>query len=127
MPLLIRPVDSLDACIYAEIRTRIPETISWDYNFEPAATTPLTFTVEVLYFSLQLPDYSRAEPASTGISTSLKFLQATTSNLPSTSSVVKDNRGSKLTIGRGGILKVQDLVSIARLPASHPHIESVGY
>ncbi|GKV39544.1 hypothetical protein SLEP1_g47302 [Rubroshorea leprosula] len=83
MPLLIKPVDSLDACIYVEIRTRIPETISWDYNFEPAGTT-LTFTVEVLYFSLQLPDYCRAEPASTGISTSLKFLQETTSNLPST-------------------------------------------
>lgn len=32
-----------------------------------------------------------------------------------------------MTIGRGGILKVQELVSIARPPASHPHIESVGY
>lgn len=44
-----RSVDSLDACIYAEIRTRIPDTISWDYNFEPAGTTPLTFTVKVFW------------------------------------------------------------------------------
>lgn len=42
-----RSVDSPNACIYAEIRTRIPETISWDYNFEPAGSTPLTFTVKV--------------------------------------------------------------------------------
>ncbi|KAK6119496.1 hypothetical protein DH2020_046759 [Rehmannia glutinosa] len=41
MQLLLRSVDSPDACIYAEIRTRIPETISWDYNFEPAGSTPL--------------------------------------------------------------------------------------
>lgn len=52
-----------------------------------------------------------------------KFLQATTSNIPS--SVVKDNRGSKVTVGRGGILKVQHLVSVAR--QSHPHIVSAGY
>ena len=52
-----------------------------------------------------------------------KFLQATTSNIPS--SVVKDNRGSKVTVGRGGILKVQHLVSVAR--QSHPHIDSADY
>ncbi|KAF2306266.1 hypothetical protein GH714_016144 [Hevea brasiliensis] len=46
MQLLLKSVDSLDACIYAEIRTRIPDTISWDYNFEPAGTTPLSFTVK---------------------------------------------------------------------------------
>lgn len=45
----VRSVDSLDAGIYAEIRTRIPDTISWDYNFEPAGNTPITFTVKVLY------------------------------------------------------------------------------
>lgn len=43
-----RSVDSMDACIYAEVRTRIPDTISWDYNFEPAESTPLSFTVKVL-------------------------------------------------------------------------------
>lgn len=42
-----RSVDSPDACIYAEIRTRIPDTISWDYNFEPAGSVPVTFTVRV--------------------------------------------------------------------------------
>lgn len=52
-----------------------------------------------------------------------KFLRATTSNIPS--SVVKDNRGSKVTVGRGGILKVQHLVSVAR--QSHSHIDSAGY
>lgn len=45
---IVRSVDSLDAGIYAEIRTRIPDTISWDYNFEPAGSTPITFTVKVL-------------------------------------------------------------------------------
>ncbi|PKI45735.1 hypothetical protein CRG98_033868 [Punica granatum] len=44
MQLLLKSIDSLDACIYAEIRTRIPETISWDYDFEPAGSTPLSFT-----------------------------------------------------------------------------------
>lgn len=43
------------------------------------------------------------------------------------SSVIKDNRGSKLTIGRGGMLKVQHLVSVARPSVSHPHIDSAGY
>jgi len=54
-----------------------------------------------------------------------KFLRATTSNMPS--SVTKDNRGSKLTIGRGGMLKVQHLVSVARPSTSHQHIDSAGY
>jgi cell cycle checkpoint protein len=43
------------------------------------------------------------------------------------SSVTKDNRGSKLTIGRGGMLKVQHLVSVARPSTSHQHIDSAGY
>ncbi|TXG54269.1 hypothetical protein EZV62_019525 [Acer yangbiense] len=46
MQLLLKSVDSLDACIYAEVKTRIPDSISWDYNFEPAGSTPLTFTVK---------------------------------------------------------------------------------
>ena len=40
-------MDSQDACLYAEIRTRIPDTISWDYNFEHERNTPVTFTVKV--------------------------------------------------------------------------------
>lgn len=54
-----------------------------------------------------------------------KFLRATTSNIPS--SVTKDNRGSKLTIGRGGLLKVQHLVSVAKPSTTHPNIDSDGY
>lgn len=45
----VRSVDSSGACTYAEIRTRIPDTISWDYNFEPAGSTPLSFTVKVKF------------------------------------------------------------------------------
>lgn len=54
-----------------------------------------------------------------------KFLRATTSNLPS--SVIKDNRGSKLTIGRGGMLKVQHLVSVAQLSDTRPNVNSAGH
>ena len=38
---------SPDACIHAEIRTRIPDTVAWDYHFEHAGNTPVTFTVKV--------------------------------------------------------------------------------
>lgn len=54
-----------------------------------------------------------------------KFLRATTSNIPG--SVIRDNRGSKLTIGRGGMLKVQHLVSVAKPAISHSHIDSAAY
>lgn len=54
-----------------------------------------------------------------------KFLRATTSNIPN--SVIKDNRGSKLSIGRGGMLKVQHLASVARSSIPHQHIDSAGY
>ncbi|GAV75848.1 Rad1 domain-containing protein, partial [Cephalotus follicularis] len=165
MQLLLKSVDSLNACIYAEIRTRIPDTISWDYNFEPAGTTPLSFTVKSAALKEAIEDLEwpgssiqiilQPTPPSVTfrgeghgdlqidfmyyVNTDLliafhcdheasyrykyKFLRATTSNLPS--SVIKDNRGSKLTIGRGGMLKVQHLVSVARTP--HPNIDSVGY
>ncbi|XP_002527664.2 cell cycle checkpoint protein RAD1 [Ricinus communis] len=166
LQLLIKSVDSIDACIYAEIRTRIPDTISWDYNFEPAGSTPLSFTVKSAalkeaFDDLEWPGSSiqitltPVPPSITFrgeghgdlqidfmyyVNTDLliafqcdypvsyrykyKFLRATTSNIPS--SVIKDNRGSKLTIGRGGMLKVQHLVSVGR-PFSHAQIDSVGY
>lgn len=54
-----------------------------------------------------------------------KFLRATTSNIPG--SVIRDNRGSKLTFGRGGMLKVQHLVSVAKPAISHSHGDSAGY
>ncbi|CAK7356090.1 unnamed protein product [Dovyalis caffra] len=167
MQLLIKSADSLDDCIYAEIRTRIPETISWDYNFEPAGSTPLSFTVKSAALKEAIDDLEwpgssiqiilkpvppsvtfRGEGhgdlqidfmyyANTDLLIAFhcdhqvsyrykyKFLRATTSNIPS--SVIKDNRGSKLTIGRGGMLKVQHLVSVARPSTSHQHIDSAGY
>ncbi|KAL2901334.1 Cell cycle checkpoint protein RAD1 [Bienertia sinuspersici] len=165
MQLLLKSIDSLDACIYAEIRTRIPDTMSWDYNFEPMGTTPLSFTVKSSALKEAIDDLEwpgssikitvQPNPPSVTlrgeghgdlqidflyyVNTDLlaafncdrevshrykyKFLRAATSNIPS--SVVKDNRGSKITVGRGGILKVQHLVSVAR--ATHPHIDSAGY
>lgn len=38
--------------------------------------------------------------------------------------MIRDNRGTKLTIGRGGLLKVQHLVSVARPSAAHSHSHS---
>ncbi|KAJ8754389.1 hypothetical protein K2173_002840 [Erythroxylum novogranatense] len=165
MELLLKSVDSADSCIYAEIRTRIPETVSWDYNFEPAGTKPHSFTVKSAALKEAIDDLEwpgssiqiilkpvppsvtfRGEGhgdlqidflyyANTDLLTAFhcdqqvsyrykyKFLRATTSNIPS--SVIKDNRGSKLSIGRGGMLKVQHLVSVAR--PSPSHIDSAGY
>lgn len=54
-----------------------------------------------------------------------KFLRATTSNIPS--SVLKDNRGSKVTIGKGGMLKIQHLVSVRRSPARHSRGDSTSH
>ncbi|KAL0329047.1 UNVERIFIED_CONTAM: hypothetical protein Sradi_4891400 [Sesamum radiatum] len=167
LQLLLRSVDCPDSCIYAEIRTRIPETISWDYNFEPAGSTPISFTVKSAALKEAIDDLEwpgssiqiKLQPAPPSVifrgeghgdlqidfncyaNTDLliafscdrpishrykyKFLRATTSNIPS--SVIRDNRGSKLTIGRGGMLKVQHLVSVAKPSAPHPHIDSAGY
>nr|DAD20075.1 TPA_asm: hypothetical protein HUJ06_021538 [Nelumbo nucifera] len=161
-----RSIDSPDACIYAEIRTRIPDTISWDYNFEPAGRTPLSFTVKSAALKEAIDDLEwpgssiqivvQPDPPSVTFkgeghgdlqidfmyyaNTDLliafhcdrrvcyrykyKFLRATTSNIPS--SVIKDSRGSKLTIGRGGMLKVQHLVSVVR-STQHSHNDSAGY
>ncbi|KAL5551023.1 hypothetical protein UlMin_001199 [Ulmus minor] len=167
MQLLLKSVDSLDAGIYAEIRTRIPDTISWDYNFEPAGSTPLTFTIKTSALKEAIDDlewpgasiqitlqptppsvtfrgdghgdlqidftyYANADlliafhcDCQVSHRYKYKFLKATTSNIPS--SVIRDNRGSKLTIGRGGLLKVQHLVSVSRSSTSHTHIDSAGY
>lgn len=43
-----------------------------------------------------------------------KFLKATTSQIPS--GILKDNRGSKITIGANGLLKVQHLISVRPTP-----------
>ncbi|KAE9614494.1 putative exodeoxyribonuclease III [Lupinus albus] len=168
MQLLLKSVDSLDASICAEISTRIPETIAWDYNFEPAGANPLTFTVKSAALKEAIEDLEwpgssiqiilEPDPPSvrfrgeghgdlqidfmyyansdllvafqcdqrTSFKYKYKFLRATISNLPS--SVLKENRGSKLSIGRGGMLKVQHLVSIAKPSASHAYgSDAVGY
>ncbi|XAR70653.1 Exodeoxyribonuclease III [Bertholletia excelsa] len=167
MQLLLKSVDSRDACIYAEMRTRIPDMVSWDYNFEPAGSTPISFTVKSAALKEAIDDLEwpgssiqiSLQPVPPSVtfrgeghgdlqidfmyyvntdllvafhsdrqvsySYKYKFLRATTSNIPG--SVIKDNRGSKLTVGRGGMLKVQHLVSVARPSISHPHIDSAGY
>lgn len=51
-----------------------------------------------------------------------KFLRATTSNFPN--SVLKENRGSKVTIGRGGMLKIQHLVSVAKAVALNQYTDA---
>ncbi|XP_062227945.1 uncharacterized protein LOC133926169 [Phragmites australis] len=154
MQLLLKSVGSPDACMYAEIRTRIPDTIPWDYHFEHAGNTPVTFTVKsavlkesiddlewpgsniqiqmqpdpptVIFkgeghgdLQIEFPYYANTDllivfrcDREVSYRYKYKFLRATTSNLPS--SVMKENRGSKVTIGREGMLKIQHLVSVAR-------------
>lgn len=166
MQLLLRSVDSPDACIYAEIRTRIPDTIPWDYHFEPTGTVPVTFTIKSAVLKEAIDDLEwpgssikitmQPDPPSvtfkgeghgdlqidfayyasanlliafqcdhpTSYRYRYKFLCATTSNIPN--SVLKDNRGSKLTIGRGGLLKIQHLVSISRLGVQNHYGDSGG-
>ncbi|XP_058104940.1 uncharacterized protein LOC131248607 isoform X2 [Magnolia sinica] len=168
MQLLLKSVDSPNACIYAEIRTRIPDTVSWDYNFEPTGNVPVSFTVKSAVLKEAIDDLEwpgssiqiilQPDPPSVTFrgeghgdlqidflyyaNTDLliafqcdhqvsyrykyKFLRATTSNIPSI--VLKDNRGSKLTIGRGGMLKIQHLVSVVRPGVQHPpHGDPGGY
>ncbi|MED6208794.1 hypothetical protein PIB30_048525 [Stylosanthes scabra] len=167
MQLLLKSVDSMDASICAEIRTRIPETVAFDYNFEPAGTNPLTFTVKSAALKEAIEDLEwpgssievilEPDPPSVtlraeghgdlqidflyyansdllvafqcdhrvSVKYKYKFLKATTCNMPS--SVIKENRGSKLSIGRGGMLKVQHLVSIGKPSAPHSYVDSIGY
>ncbi|KAL5567925.1 hypothetical protein UlMin_024500 [Ulmus minor] len=129
----------IDTCIYAEIKTRILDTISWDYDFEHAGSTPLTFIVKVHVIfrgdgvgPIDFTYYANADiliafhyDCQVSHRYKYKFLKATTSNIPS--SVIRDNRGSKLTISKGGLPKVQHLVSMSRSSASHTHIEAAGY
>ncbi|KAF3489436.1 hypothetical protein F2Q69_00056902 [Brassica cretica] len=165
MELLLKSVDTLNSCIYSEIRTRIPETSEWDYNFEQAGTAPLTFTVKSAALKEAIDDLEwpgssvqislqKSPPCVTlrgeghgdlqidfmyyantdlllafhcdtevSYGYKYKFLKATTANIPG--NVARENRGSKLTIGRGGMLKVQHLVSVAKALA--PQVESAGY
>ncbi|TVU12807.1 hypothetical protein EJB05_46467 [Eragrostis curvula] len=154
MQLLLKSVGSPDACMYAEIRTRIPDTVSWDFQFEHAGNTPVTFTVKSAILKesiddlewpgssiqiqmqpdppsvilkceghgdlqIEYPYYSNTDlliafrcDREVSYRYKYKFLRATTSNIPS--SVMKENRGTKVQIGRGGMLKIQHLISVAR-------------
>ncbi|KAL6861475.1 hypothetical protein ACP4OV_017175 [Aristida adscensionis] len=154
MELLLKSVGSPDACMYAEIRTRIPDTVPWDYHFEHAGNTPVTFalksailkesiddlewpgsTIQILMqpdppsvilkgeghgdLQIEFPYYANTDlliafqcDREVSYRYKYKFLRATTSNIPS--SVIKENHATKVQIGRGGILKVQHLVSVAR-------------
>ncbi|KAL8170612.1 hypothetical protein V2J09_022416 [Rumex salicifolius] len=168
MQLLLKSVDTLDACICAEMRTRNPDTVPWDYNFEPAGSSPLSFTVKSATLKEAIDDLEwpgstiqiSLEPSPPSVTfksegghgglqvdftyyvnTDLlvafncnqqvsnrykyKFLKAATSNIPSI--VIKDNRGSKISIGRGGMLKVQHLVAVAKPSISHQRTSSAGY
>ncbi|VFQ73164.1 unnamed protein product [Cuscuta campestris] len=148
------------------LKTRIPETMPWDCNFEPTGSTPISFTVKSAALKEAIDDLEwpgssillTLQPTPPSVTfkgqghgdlqidfmhrtTSdlvafhcdrlvsyrykYKFLQATTSNMPS--SVMRDNRGSKCTIGRSGMLKVQHLVSLARPVVSLPHSDSSAY
>ncbi|CAL9064278.1 uncharacterized protein LOC135680498 [Musa acuminata AAA Group] len=166
MQLLLKTVDSPDACIYAEIRTRIPDTISWDYNFQPTGNVHATFTVRSAVLKeavddlewpgssiqivlqpdppsvilrgeghgdlqVEFPYYANTElliafqcDHRVSYRYKYKFLRATTSHIPN--SILKDNRGSKVTIGRGGMLKIQHLVSVKRAGGQHSHGDTSG-
>ncbi|XP_068635909.1 uncharacterized protein [Aristolochia californica] len=164
MQLILKSIGSPYACVYAELRTRIPETVSWDYDFEPTGSVPVSFTVKsaglkeaiddlewpgssieitlnpdppsVTFrgeghgdLQIDLPYFPNSElfmafqcHHRVSFRYKYKFLQASTANFPN--SVMKDNRGSKLTIGRGGMLKIQHLVTVAK---SGTHSEYRGY
>ncbi|OAY66761.1 hypothetical protein ACMD2_26450, partial [Ananas comosus] len=161
-----KSVGSLDACFYAEIRTRIPDTISGDYNFQHAGNTPVSFTVKSAVLKEAIDDLEwpgssiqillQPDPPSVtfrgeghgdlqieffyyanidlliafqcdrriSYRYKYKFLHATTSNI--TTSVLKENRGSKVSIGRGGMLKIQHLVSVARSGMQHAYSDAGG-
>ncbi|KAJ1257805.1 hypothetical protein BS78_10G024200 [Paspalum vaginatum] len=160
----IRSVGSPDSCLYAEIRTRIPDTISWDCHFEHDGNTPVTFTAKsavlketvddlewpgssiqirmqpdpptVIFkgeghgdLQIELPYYANTDllivfqcDREVSYRYKYKFLRATTSNIPT--SAVKENRRTKVTIGRGGMLKIQHLVSLAR--PGMPYFRNIG-
>eukprot|EP01018_Ginkgo_biloba_P013031 Gb_17733 [translate_table: standard] len=166
MQLLLRLIDTHNACIYAEIRTRIPDTIPWDYNVENSGRMPVSFAVKSAALKEAIDDL---EWPGSSIQISLnpdpptvtfrgeghgdlqidffynaqadlfiafqcdcyvsyrykyKFLRATTANIPT--GVLKDNRGSKLTIGKGGLLKIQHLVSVRPAPGQQQPADPSG-
>ncbi|KAI5059632.1 hypothetical protein GOP47_0025951 [Adiantum capillus-veneris] len=165
MQLLLKLIDANETCMYAEIRTRIPDTIPRDFSVEDdSAVTPQSFAVKSAALkeaiddlewpgsSIQLslcPDppsvifrgeghgdlqidflynaqgdlfiaFQCSHP--TSYKYKYKFLKATTANIPA--HILKDNRGSKLTISSSGLLKVQHLIPVRLTAAQQQQMDT---
>lgn len=55
-----RLVDANDSCMYAEIRTRIPDTIPHDYVIEDTTGIPISFAVKVSFHATHVDENSFA-------------------------------------------------------------------
>ncbi|KAH7424271.1 hypothetical protein KP509_11G000300 [Ceratopteris richardii] len=158
MQLLLKSIDANETCMYAEIRTRIPDTIPRDFSTdEDNASSPQSFAVKSAALKEAIDDLEWPgssvkislcpEPPSvifraeghgdlqidflynaqadlfitfqcshpTSHNYKYKFLKATTSNIPA--HILKDNRGSKVTVSNTGLLKVQHLIPVRLAPA----------
>ncbi|KAH8939839.1 hypothetical protein BDL97_15G057500 [Sphagnum fallax] len=116
-----RLIDANNSCINAEIRTRIPESIPREYIIDDEGNLPISFAVKIdLPYDTQ-QDLFIAFQCNRHVSHryKYKFLRATTSQIPN--SILKDNRGSKVTIGSTGLLKVQHLISVRPTHAQQHH------
>ncbi|EFJ24062.1 hypothetical protein SELMODRAFT_102024 [Selaginella moellendorffii] len=153
MQLLLKLTDADNTCIYAEIRTKVTDTVPKEYSVDGDGGRRAVFAVKSAALKEAIDDLEwpgssisiTISPDPAGVilrgeghhgdlqidfpydahnelfaafqcqsevsySYKYKFLRATTANVPN--SVTKDNRGSKLTIGAGGLLKVQHLISL---------------
>lgn len=161
MQMILKLDDANDSCIYAEIRTRVPDIIPQDYVIEDDGGIPISFAVKSAALKEALDDLewpgssieitvSPVPPVVTfrgeghgdlqiefpyDLQRDLfiafnchheishrykyKFLKATTAQIPG--SILKDNRGSKLSFGVNGLLKMQHLISVKPTPTPHQH------
>lgn len=164
MQLLLKLIDANETSMYAELRTRIPDTIPRDFSVDDEnAGTPQSFAVKSAALKEAIDDL---EWPGSSIQISIcpnppsvvfrgeghgdlqidfmynaqadlfiafqcsqaashkykyKFLKATTANIPA--HILKDNRGSKLTIGSSGLLKVQHLIPVRLTPAQQQQMD----
>ncbi|MCO5582907.1 hypothetical protein L7F22_036810 [Adiantum nelumboides] len=164
MQLLLKLIDANETCMYAEIRTRIPETIPRDFSVEDEnAAAPQSFAVKSAALKEAIDDLEWPgssiqitlcpDPPSvmfrgeghgdlqidflynaqadlfiafqcthaSSYKYKYKFLKATTANIPA--HILKDNRGSKLTISSLGLLKVQHLIPVRLTPAQQHQMD----
>lgn len=56
--MFYRLVDANDSCMYAEIRTRIPDIIPQDYVIEDDSGVPISFAVKVSSHAVHVGDSS---------------------------------------------------------------------